>query len=377
MFKVLMYKALAVLTGFILTVTGAITAPPGSNDGGLLTDYETCKNVIFIIGDGMGFNSIGMAQERLGTELTSFDRFTLKGESKTASAIINFTDSAAGGTALATGVRVALKTVGVYPTDINAEKSYPMNLCELAVSLGKSAGIVTTSETTDATPADFSAHVAHRDEWEKISEQQMNGPLTLLWGYRNSKINTDDYRAKGFEVLTEKEQLDALDTENCGRTFGQFAYGLHIDGYDDNVPALAELTEKALAVLDNNENGFFLMLEGAHIDKASDDRDADEMAIVTASFDRAVNTALNYADANPGTVVILTADHETGGIKKTASGHYYYTTSQHTNANVPLFIYGSDDFIVDGEIIENREVGRRTACIMGEKNFPIEVAAGK
>ncbi len=367
-----LYRLLAIITSAVVFCTNL---SPFAEKANKRTNYGECKNVILMIGDGMGFNSIKLAEQELSEKMTAFKRFTRYGQSKTSAATpILTTDSAAGGTALATGVRISLKTVGVYPSDIEAQRSYPMNLCELAVHQGKAAGIVTTAKTWDATPAAFSAHVAYRDYYEEIHRQQSESGLTLLWGERDSDLDLDLTRANGFKVLWNKEDLDNLDASQ--RSFGQFGYSFWKDGADKAQPTLAELTTRAVDILDNDDDGFFLMVEGAHIDKRSDKKDAEGMALALSSFNKAVNAALDYAEEHGDTMVVVTADHETGGIIK-LGGEYVYTTTLHTQINVPLFVYGCNKFMWWGEIMENREVARRIACVMGDKNFPLEVTVKK
>lgn len=366
MFNEILYRILAFMTAAIVSVSNLSPFVPEKK-----TDFDECKNVIFMIGDGMGFNSIKMAEQVLDKDLTAFDSFPLQGESKTACATpLITTDSAAGGTALATGVRVSRNTVGVYPSDIDAKKIYPMNLCELAVSQGKAAGIVTTAKTYDATPADFSAHVANRDNHDEIHRQQINSSLSLLWGEKDTDLNMDEVRKNGFDVIWNKDDMLALNSSQ--KSFGQFSYDLWKDGAREDMPTLAEMTEKAVDLLDDDDDGFFLMVEAAHIDKRADKKDKEGASLVTDAFDKAISFALRYAEENGDTLVVVTADHETGGIIK-LGGEYTYTTTLHTKKNVPLLVYGCDNFIKQGEKIENREIGRRTACVMGEKNFPIEV----
>lgn len=371
--KGLLYRILAVFTSINLLFSGTFSFLPKPVK---ISEYEQCKNVIFLIGDGMGFNSIEMAEKYLGRELESFDEFTLSGKSDTDSATAHKTDSAAGGTALATGVRVSIGTVGVYPDDIDAKYSHPMNLTELAVSQGKSAGVVTTAKTWDATPAAFSAHAASRDDYKTIHKQQSQSDLTLLWGMGDGKLDLGLMESSGFEIVTNEEEMNALDGSK--RSFGQFAGGAWNDetADADGMPTLSDMTEKAIDILDDDADGFFLMVEGAHIDKNSHNMDKKGMSQALDGFDKAIKVALDYAKENGNTLVIVTADHETGGIVKIGS-QYVYTVPDHTTADVPLFVYGCNNFIQNGTLIENREIARRVACVMGELNFPIKVMVSR
>ena len=371
--KGLLYRILAVFTSINMLFSGVFSFLPKPVK---VSEFDQCKNVIFLIGDGMGFNSIAMAEDYLGRELESFDGFTLSGKSDTDSATARRTDSAAGGTALATAVRVSIGTVGVYPDDVDAKRSYPMNLSELAVSQDKSAGVVTTAKTWDATPAAFSAHAASRDDYKTIHRQQSQSDLTLLWGDADSDLDLSLMEQSGFKIVTNEEQMDAL--TGSERSFGQFASGTWNDEAADaaGMPTLADMTAKAIDILDDDADGFFLMVEGAHIDKRSHDMDKKGMSQALDSFDKAIKVALDYAKANGDTLVIVTADHETGGITRIGS-KYVYTVPDHTTADVPLFVYGCNNFIQNGTLIENREVARRVACVMGELNFPIKVMVSR
>lgn len=341
------------------------------NTSGKKTDYQECKNVILMIGDGMGFNSIKMAEKNYGKDTSAFYQFPLNGESKTASAGGPYTDSGAGGSALATGVRIAFKTIGVYPWDLDAKKSHPMNLTELAISQGKSAGVVTTDTLVGATPSDFSAHVGFRENFSEIARQQVNSKLTLLWGNETHYISDlkDVANNNGFSFVRNFNDIWKCNLNN--RSIGLFKLK------KDNVPpelspTVDQMTKAAIDILDDDKDGFFLMVEESGIDESSDDKNGSGMADAIENFNKAIQYALNYAKEHGDTMVVVTADHETGGIKK-IGGKYVYTTSLHTNANVPLKVYGCSNFIKNGEKIENREVGRRIACVMGEKSFPIEV----
>ncbi|MBQ6862713.1 MAG: alkaline phosphatase [Clostridia bacterium] len=359
-------KFIGLLTTILLLLQSAFIFPSPNKEK---TDFEQCKNVIFMIGDGMGFNSIAKTKAETGASLV-MDTFEIRGESRTASANSVITDSAAGGTALATGFRTFNGAIGVFMGDKNHVVSHPMNLTELAISQGKPAGVITTDSTAGATPGSFSAHTSDRDNESDITAQQLAGDLTLCWGTTAGSFTSEAAEEYGWTHIYNKETMDAL-TEGS-RSFGQFTSSLwHVDN-GSNMPTLAEMTEKAIDLLDDDEDGFFLMVEGAHIDKNSHDKNGEGMKDALLSFDAAIATALEYAKADGETLVVITADHETGGIIL-VNGEYKYTSGGHTGTNVPLLVYGCENFL-EGEIsIPNIEVARRVACAMGEENFPIRV----
>ena len=161
--------------------------------------------------------------------------------------------------------------------------------------------------------------------------------------------------------------MDAL-TEGT-RSFGQFPNVIWHEPAFEDMPTMAEMTAKAIDLLDDDADGFFLMVEGAHIDKHSHKNKGEEMKEALVAFDHAIQAALDYAAADGETLVVVTADHETGGIIKLGD-QYVYTLTEHSGVDVPLLVYGCDNFIENGQSIKNKEVSRRVACAMGEKNFP-------
>ena len=371
-----MSKFFAFITAFVVFFQGLFTGIVGVFTKDPPDTFSECKNVIFMIGDGMGFNSIEKAKLELGRDDFAIDTFPLQGESKTKSADNIVTDSAAGGTALATGERTNNGYIGVYSYDKNAEYSHPMNLTELAISLDKAAGVITTDSTSGATPSSFSAHSSDRGNEEDITTQQMkNTDLTVMWGTSSSSFSSDIAYENGWtDVVTDKASMDAL-TEGS-RSFGQFTAELWHENQTNGMPTLAEMTEKAIDLLDDDEDGFFLMVEGAHIDKNNHNNNGEGMKDAFVSFDNAIQVALDYAKANGDTLVIVTADHETGGITL-KKGNYVYTSDGHTGANVPLRVYGCDNFIEDGQKINNKEVSKRVAKVMGGGSFPVRIIVGE
>ena len=363
---VLKVKLISLLTTILLIFQAAFIFPSFDAQK---TDFQECKNVIFMIGDGMGFNSLEKTKAECGVELV-MDTFPIQSASRTASANSIVTDSAAGGTALATGVRTANGALGVYMGDRNAVSSHPMNLSELAVSQGKLAGVITTDSTAGATPGSFSVHVADRDYEDQITAQQLASELTLCWGTQAGSFTAEAAQENGWTHIYDKESMDAL--EEGSRSFGQFTSDLwHVDNGPE-MPTLAEMTVKAIDLLDDDEDGFFLMVEGAHIDKNSHDNNGEGMKDALLSFDAAVAAALEYAKADGDTLIVITADHETGGIIKVGD-EYRYTSGGHTGNNVPLRVYGCDDFVGNDLSIPNIEVSRRVACVMGIENFPFRM----
>ena len=343
----------------------------------------TYKNVIIMIGDGMGENHLLLAEE-YGHSLFMNKNYDLRGQSKTHSASHITTDSAAGGTALACGLRVINQTVGVSPVDPTGYFTCPVSITEAAARRGMRTGIVTTDKTSGATPADFTAHVIYRKMAEQISAQQVASEFDLVWGAKEDTVSREDAEANGFTFITNKEEMDAL--QPGSRSFGQFS-GEFWRPYTPNgctAPTLADMSLKAIDLLNkDNPNGFVLMIEGAHIDKRSHtyegkyeeikDFDAKRESVVDAvvGFDDAIQAVVKFARKDKHTIVVVTADHETGNLYYD-NGRYRFHSSEHTAKNVPVFVYGAKDLFAMGEAVENYTIPIRLAAKLGwsEDVFP-------
>ena len=355
-------------TTFGLFVPATTTAPSDYLDSNI-------KNVIYLIGDGMGFNHLEKAKNERNIELT-MDTFDYQGESMTRSFSNAVTDSAAGGTALATGVRTLNGAIGVYPMDVTGTFTHPKNLTELCHESGKMTGVITTDETSGATPSSFSAHASSRDNTEDITEDQLASDIDLIWGTQNGVATKEDAEANGFTYVTTTAEMLAL--KEGSRSFAQFTNDLWtLAPSDINTPNLEMMTKKAIDILDDTEEGFFLMIEGAHIDKHSHSNEDAKMTEALQEFDETIEYVLEYAKADGETLVIITADHETGAIVANSDGTYSFTSGSHSAANVPVLVYGSGKLIQNGEVLNNYEIPIRIAYILGftEEEFPFEVAA--
>ncbi len=362
-------QAIVMLISSLLSVNLACNTSKNSDvtlDPG---DYE---NVILMIGDGMGEYHVDWMEEEYNLDQANMFTMTdYHGWSKTRSSSDKVTDSAAGGTALACGIRTTNGVVGAFPQDMYCVAYVPMNLCEFAHWQGKMTGVVTSDANSGATPAAFSAHVYDRDEGEEITRQQLvESELDLIWAAKSGYVDEAVATANGWTLIENTAEFEAL--EEGTRSFGQFEGELWNTDTGADSPSLSVLTEKAIDMLDDDEDGFFLMVEGAHIDKHSHNNDDEKMKIAAYEFDLAVKEALEFAKEDGNTLVVITADHETGAISY-EDGEYQYNSGSHSAANVPLLVYGSDNFIGDDEAINNKEVSRRLAMAMGAEptQFPL------
>ncbi|MBR5411174.1 MAG: alkaline phosphatase [Clostridia bacterium] len=334
------------------------------------------RNVIIMIGDGMGENHLKLA-EQYGHTLFMNTEYDLRGQSMTSSISHITTDSAAGGTALACGMRVINQTVGVLGYDPFGLVRLPMSITEVAAEKGMRTGVVTTDKTTGATPADFTVHVLYRKQYEKIGQAQIETNFDLIWGTKESTLAREDVEAHGWTYVSNRDEMLAL--EPGSRSYGQFSGQLW---RPNNSLTLAEMSTKAIELLNtDNDKGFFLMIEGAHIDKNSHTSDGLKMdydekreSVVDAvvGFDNAIRDVVEFAREDGHTVVLVTADHETGWIFADIHGDMRFHSDEHTAHNVPVFVYGNKTLFKANHAVANYTIPIRLARLLGwgKDEFP-------
>lgn len=291
------------------------------------------RNIILLIGDGMGPSHIWATQlyatRELGKSLRMVELMnsghTAYLVNDTADAIV--TESAAAATQIACGVRVPARAVGMGPDG----RTPCRTLLEIAKDAGMATGLVTTSGITDATPAAFSAHVADRGDESAIAVQQLRlGVDVLLGGARrfflpafaggsrkDARKLADEARRAGYALPNTAAELAGI---RSGKILGLFSMGnmaFDIDRSASGEPSLAEMAASALSVLAPNPGGLFVMIEGGRIDHAAHANDTAAMIREVLAFDEAVGVALQFQRRHPNTLVIVTADHETGGMALT------------------------------------------------------------
>lgn len=363
-------KILAVVMSLILGVYGLLGLTAGVSDDYAEGKY---KNVILMIGDGMGDNTLAATEATRNVEL-AMKKMPVYLHSDIDSFLIPATDSAAGGTALATGTRVWINSLSVYPFDPFSidDVNVPVTLCELALMNGKATGVVTTDKTSGATPASFSSHFYSRDNEEDISADQLKNGFNLMWGAKSDSINEENATANGWTYVDNKDELDALKAGS--RSFAQFnSSDLGNAKNNHNTPTLKEMTEKAIDLLNADEDGFFLMIEGAHIDKKAHSKDLEGCTLAAVEFDKAIAAALEFAEKDGETLVVVTADHATGGIYyDEKDGEYKCMHGTHDIYDVPVFVSAADAGFKNGSEVKNRQIAVQIARVMGfgEEQFP-------
>lgn len=339
------------------------------------------KNIIYMIGDGMGLTHVSMLELENKYAPTSFDRADNIALTRTYSANNRVTDSAASGTALATGYKTNNGWLGMTPDGKPVE-----SIIAKAEKQNYATGLVATYAIQHATPASFYAHVNNRGDYSNITKQFMesNIDLALGGGYKHfddvfkkqGKDYVKELNNKGYKVC---KTWDEIAQQSAGQVFGLL--------HGDNMPAiekrqpnfLADATAKALEILTNNvknekRKGFVLMVEGSQIDGRSHGRDVAGILGEMRDFDKAIKVAMDYADNHPGTLVVVVADHETGGLSIPSSKTdftlpesgigYNFGTSSHTAALIPVYLYGAGAEQVNG-IMENTELSWKLQELLG------------
>lgn len=337
---------------------------------------EKVKNIIFMIGDGMGVAQVSATQIAQDYEPMEMERATYIGLQKTYSANSRVTDSAAAGTALSTGYKTNNGMVGMSPDSLPQT-----TILEHFEQAGLPTGIVVTYPVTNATPATFVSHVPNRHWEDEIAEYYIKNEVDVIFGGGSQRF---DQRADGvnlFDALKEKNytvayDLSEIEDVKSGNVImlpTEGSMSSRLDGRDEYLP---EATSKALEILTNNAagEGFFLMVESSMIDGYGHQNNVEGIIKETKDFDNAVKVAFDYADTHPGTLVVVTADHATGGLTIVNGNRrfdlhdhqvdYAFTTGGHTGEMVPIFAYGAGAENFTG-VLENTELPQIMRRLMG------------
>jgi alkaline phosphatase len=336
-------------------------------------DYPT--NIILLIGDGMGLTQISAAMYSNNNRL-ALAKFPVIGFHKSHAANELITDSAAGGTAIACGIKTNNGNIG---TDENGLPT--LSILEELDSINYSTGMIVTSSIVHATPAAFAAHRARREMYEEIALDYLDANVDLLIGggrqyFQNREMDDRDlvneFENKGYVVMDQlyttmnkiKWPLDknllyfTADkqplTVSGGRNYLSFA------------------VRQGVQYLEQKSNkGFFLLVEGSQIDWMNHANDGRGVVMETLDFDRAIWEAIQYANKKGNTLVLVTADHESGGMSIEADSRmnklkFGFTTNGHTAAMIPVFAYGPGANLFRG-IYENTTIYHKMRAALGLK----------
>lgn len=407
-----------IFLGLLLALAAVTCLVPMSMAQGVSDQNASAKNVILLIGDGMGFPQLTLARiDKAGENLTEYgpsklfmDSMDRTGYVRTYSSNSFVTDSAPAATAMATGQKTNNGVLSQDATAIQGKRDGKnlTTILEMARFAGLSTGVITTTRITHATPAAFYAHVDNRDNESEIADQLLMSNVDVILGgglqYFIGKNETDptgkagkradernlikDFESEGYVFVyngTAFHKVDANDTKKLIGLFesSHMQYELERQQSQEKDPSLAEMTKKAIEIVSANPKGFFLMVEGGRIDHAGHERNLSKIIEDTLAFDDAVKAAINFAHLRNDTLVIVTADHECGGLvlqpenlqeyesggidpifasgtTKTPGPRYDFITEMeeatHTGVDVPIMATGPGAEKVSRGMLDNTQI---------------------
>jgi len=324
-----------------LVFTGSIFSAADSN----ARQPKKAKNIILFIGDGMGVAHVYAALS-VSEHPFFLKQFPYSGFSITYSADNYTTDSGAGGTAIACGVKTNNGMIGVTP-----DNTAVPSIVEIAHKSGLATGVLSTSAITHATPASFVAHNSGRGNYEDIAADFLNGTVDVFIGggenhFRSRKDGKDlaiDLKAQMYDVVYSMDELIASSSPKIAGLLAKEHMPTVLEGRKG---VLEAMTSKAIATLSKDKDGFFMVVEGSMIDWGAHENNISYTLAETLDMDKAIGVALDFAMKNRETLIVVTADHETGGL--TIPGENVkedkiitnFSTTGHTAVMVPIFSYG-------------------------------------
>ena len=350
--KKLFHRALALslILTLIISLVGC-TKPKPKAEIDYAIDDGRIKNVILIIGDGMGEAQLDAGELMYGKEFAFRDELT-KFYSETNSISLTdgkateVTDSSASATALATGILTYNKFAGKNTKGEDLE-----TILDIASASGKSTGFVTTDSLTGATPAGFTAHTLNRNLENEIIKSQIKSGVDLLIGQYNELYN--NYKspiANSYNYFTAYDEDGILASKKVGALCN-----VEIETDAEGAIELRDAAELAIEYLSSDRDGFVLVIEQAHIDKNCHNKNFEGAAKSANSLNDTVEAVMNFAKDRNDTAVIITADHETCGLEVSKSSDTYkskatiktgseisysFTSTYHTDTPVPVYTYG-------------------------------------
>ncbi|MEZ4778957.1 MAG: alkaline phosphatase [Flavobacteriaceae bacterium] len=326
------------------------------------------KNIVLLIGDGTGLSQVSAAQFYKDGP-SNYDRFPVVGLIKTSSSSDLITDSAAGATAFASGIKTYNAAIGVDKDTIEAK-----TMVEIVSQKGMNTGLIATSSITHATPACFYAHVPNRNNHEDIAAFLPTSEVDFFAGaglqyFNQRKDGKDllgDFQKNGFVIDTVA--LSQQKGKKIGFLLAEKSMPKMLEGRGDFLP---NATKLAMEFLSKGNKNFFLMVEGSQIDWGGHDNDSEYLISELIDFDNTLGVALDFAKKNEETLVIVSADHETGGFTLGSQrGNYNeikptFSTDGHSATMVPVFAYGPGAELFGG-IYENTQIFHKILSLLSE-----------
>lgn len=332
---------------------------------------KKAKNIILMIGDGMGaaqvYAGLVAAKGSLNLERTTFTGFH-----KNRSADKFVTDSGAGATAMSIGKKAKNGAIGV-----DANGNPQPTILELAEQNGKATGLLATCSITHATPASFVAHQSSRGSVEDIAADFLKTDIDVFVGggrdhfakRKDGRNLIEDLKGKNYQIAHSIEEVEKISSGKLAGFLADKEQPKISEGRGDQ---LFRSLKTSLNILNNNKKGFFLMAEGSQIDWGGHANDTQYIVDEMLDFDKAVGAALDFAERDGNTLVIITADHETGGFSindgdfTTGKVEGKFTTTGHTGIMIPVFAFGPGAQAFSG-IYENTDIFNKIVRAFGFK----------
>jgi len=354
--KTIFPSLLFCLALFVATCTPKIVPDPAprpyENTSKNKVSGAPAQNIILLIGDGMGLAQVS-TRYYYDDQTPVFDRFRHIGLHENSPVGAKITDSAAGATAFSTGYKSYNGAIG-----LDGDTIAQTTIAEIAHRKGKTTGMIATSSITHATPASFYAHVKSRQLAEDIAQQLIDAPIDFFAGgglqYFNQRNDGLDglaeLRKNGYQVSTQQLGSGQLNSDQKhGFLLADDGMPKMQEGRGDFLP---QATQLALDYLSQNREGFFLMVEGSQIDWGGHANDTEYIIEEMKDFDATIKVALDFAEKAGNTLVIVTADHETGGFSLSAAEVFgkrdyrqikaSFSTGGHSASLIPIFAFGPD-----------------------------------
>ena len=325
----------------------------------IVWSQKKSPNIILLIGDGMGLSQItaGMYSNDNNTSLEDFEYIGL---SKTASSNKLVTDSAASGTAMASGVKTLNGVIGIDPNNI-----FQKSILEICQEKGYKTALIATSSIVHATPASFYANEVSRYNYDNIALQLSNHSVDIFVGGGSKHFSKRKDKRNLIKEMSDYDFVKSINEfeKTKASKVGFFTYfGEPPAIIEGRTPNLDKITKIALNKLASKESPFFIMIEGSQIDWGGHDNNSKYVLSEFKEFDSTIREAINFAKNDGNTLVVVTADHETGGMAvmggKINRIHIEYNTKGHSATMVPVFSYGPGADLFKG-IYENTGIFKK------------------
>lgn len=369
-----MNKVLSISTTFLIIVILLTLASCNSNHSNQEIKEKIPQNIILLIGDGMA--NVQISATRYSHGDLNFDRFPYSGQI-TSHSTRKVTDSAAGGTALSTGHKTDNGMLAMLPDGREVE-----TIAQYASSLGKKTGLLSSARIIHATPAAFAVHHDNRRDDFVIAEKYVDSGIDLLLGAgynhflpkamggtREDDLNLIEIMGEmGYIFVDDEDKLDEV--ANANRAIA-FLEGANLQKYPERGDQMNQLTKVALENLSKHDEGFFLMIESAQIDWAGHGNDDEWMIQEMIDFDNVIGDVLDFAEEDGNTLVIVTSDHETGGLtlrrgESNEDLNHSFSTDYHTAVSVPVLSYGPSAERFSG-YQDNTDVAKHMLSLWGKE----------